>query len=72
MNSSVQNPFPGQANMAGYQTISGNASRNYDRTYQLLDNLTWIKGTHSVKVGADVRHLVGQAFGVGSVRSLGQ
>jgi outer membrane receptor protein involved in Fe transport len=38
---------------------SGTAASNLDdsRTYQLVDNLTWTKGRHTLIFGADIRHL---------------
>jgi len=37
---------------------SGTAASNLDdsRTYQLVDNLTWIRGKHTLIMGADIRH----------------
>jgi len=32
-------------------------SNTTDRTYQFLDNVTWTKGRHSIKFGADIRRL---------------
>jgi len=37
---------------------SGTAASNLDdsRTYQLVDNLTWTRGKHTLIMGADIRH----------------
>ncbi len=39
------------------------AASNLDnsRTYQFVDNLTWVKGSHSLKFGTDVRRLLDDA-----------
>jgi hypothetical protein len=53
---------PGVPNIspfAGTFTTTG-ISRGFtttDRTYQFLDNVTWTKGRHTVKFGADLRRL---------------
>ncbi|MBV8730212.1 MAG: TonB-dependent receptor, partial [Acidobacteriia bacterium] len=47
-------------NIAGFQNTSGSpgsGTRSRNGTYQILDNLTWIKGTHTMKFGADYRYL---------------
>jgi hypothetical protein len=31
--------------------MSGNATLQYDNTYQLMDNFSWVRGTHTVKFG---------------------
>ena len=43
-------------------------TRPHEATYQFLDNLTWIKGKHTMKVGVDYRHL-GVFFGDGFTSS---
>ncbi|HZT34057.1 MAG TPA: TonB-dependent receptor [Bryobacteraceae bacterium] len=45
-------------NIAGYLGMGDSrASSNLDnsRTYQFVDNLTWIKGAHTLKFGGDIR-----------------
>ena len=39
------------------------AASNLDnsRTYQVVDNLTWIRGAHSLKFGGDIRKLLDDA-----------
>ncbi|MGA8594488.1 MAG: hypothetical protein WB676_07065 [Bryobacteraceae bacterium] len=39
------------------------AASNLDnsRTYQFVDNLTWVEGSHSLKLGTDVRRLLDDA-----------
>ena len=34
---------------------SGGPNLNIENTFQVSDNLTWNKGSHSFKMGADVR-----------------
>ena len=38
---------------------SGTAASNLDdsRTYQMVDNVTWIRGRHTLIFGADIRHV---------------
>jgi hypothetical protein len=38
-------------------TGTGRESKTTDRTFQLLDNLTWTKGRHSIKAGFDYRRM---------------
>ncbi len=60
-------------NIAGFQQTGGTGSsiaRN--NTFQLLDNLTWTKGAHSVKFGGDFRYLTGYYSNVFSSSRLGQ
>ncbi len=45
-------------NIAGFQATGGTSgSKSRNGTQQVLDNLTWIKGAHTVKGGADYRYL---------------
>jgi outer membrane receptor protein involved in Fe transport len=51
-------------NISGYLGMGDDqASSNLDnsRTYQAVDNLTWIRGAHSLKFGGDVRKLLSDA-----------
>lgn len=51
-------------NISGYLGMGDNlAASNLDnsRTYQFVDNLTWVKGSHTLKFGADVRRLFDDA-----------
>jgi Carboxypeptidase regulatory-like domain/TonB dependent receptor len=48
-------------NIAGFQNTSGSpgsGTRSRNGTYQVLDNLTWIKGSHTMKFGGDYRYLI--------------
>jgi hypothetical protein len=52
--------FPGLPGFAitGYGAINAQAFRpgfRKSRQYNLLDNLTWVRGNHSLKVGTDIR-----------------
>jgi outer membrane receptor protein involved in Fe transport len=51
-------------NISGYLGMGDDlAASNLDnsRTYQFVDNLTWVKGSHTLKFGADVRRLLDDA-----------
>lgn len=44
--------------ISGFTTTGiGRGFTTTDRTYQFLDNVTWTKGRHSIKFGADLRRL---------------
>lgn len=43
--------------LTGGQYAEGRASRNLQRQFNVVDNLSWQKGTHSLKVGVDYRRL---------------
>lgn len=44
--------------ISGFQRTGGTAgSKNQTATYQLLDNVTWTEGKHTVKFGGDYRYL---------------
>jgi hypothetical protein len=44
--------------IAGFQRTGGVASNlNHTQTFQLLDNLTWTHGKHTLKFGGDYRYL---------------
>jgi hypothetical protein len=46
--------------IAGFQQTGGSGSnRSFNNTTQILDNLTWTKGRHSVKFGGDYRYMTG-------------
>ena len=52
--------FPGfpQLSITGFQGIAGNAFQplvNPTNMYEIVDSLSWIKGSHAVKFGADLR-----------------
>jgi hypothetical protein len=51
-------------NISGYMGMGDDqAASNLDnsRTYQLVDNFTWIRGAHSLKLGGDFRRLLDDA-----------
>jgi hypothetical protein len=53
--------FPGfpQLSITGFQGIAGNAFQplvNPTNMYQLVNNLSWISGAHTVKFGGDIRN----------------
>ncbi len=59
--------------LAGYQGTGGTASSlGANRTLQLLDTLTWTKGKHTLKFGADYRYLTGLYTNVFASRRLGR
>ncbi|PWU08012.1 MAG: hypothetical protein C5B51_08545 [Terriglobia bacterium] len=60
-------------NITGFQQTGGSAatkSRNF--TFQILETLTWTKGTHALKFGGDWRHLTGFYANVFASSRLGQ
>ena len=60
-------------NISGFQATGGATSTaSRQGTYQILDNLTWIKGTHTVKVGADYRYLTAHGQDVYNAYELGE
>ena len=60
-------------NISGFQATGGSAgSRSRNGTQQILDNLTWIKGSHTVKFGADYRYLTGHGQNVYDAYELGE
>jgi len=68
---------PGNAvpnfNIAGFQPTGGtSSSRTRNGTFQILDNVTWTKGEHTIKVGADYRYLTGHSENVYANYRLGQ
>jgi hypothetical protein len=51
-------------NISGYMGLGDDqAASNLDnsRTYQVVDNLSWIRGAHSLKIGGDIRKLLDDA-----------
>jgi carboxypeptidase family protein len=59
--------------LAGYQGTGGTASSlGANRTIQLFDSLTWTKGKHTLKWGADYRYLNGLYTNVFANRRLGR
>jgi len=59
--------------IAGYQGTGGTASSlGANRTIQFLDTLSWTKGTHTLKFGADYRYLTGLYTNVFASRRLGR
>jgi hypothetical protein len=59
--------------LAGYQGTGGTASSlGANRSLQLLDTLTWTKGKHTLKFGADYRYLSGLYTNVFANRRLGR
>jgi hypothetical protein len=68
---------PGNAvpnyNIAGFQQTGGTASSvTRNGTFQIIDNLSWTKGQHNFKFGADYRYLTGYSGGVYSNYRMGQ
>jgi Carboxypeptidase regulatory-like domain/TonB dependent receptor len=60
-------------NIAGFQQTGGTASSaGRNNTFQVLDNLTWTKGSHNVKFGGDFRYLSGYSANVYASLRLGQ
>jgi hypothetical protein len=63
-------------NIAGFQaTGSGsqaNSSASRNGTFQILDNLTWTKGSNTIKAGADFRYLTAHGQNVYDAYELGQ
>ena len=59
--------------IAGFQRTGGVASsRQQTSTLQFLDNLTWLKGKHTVKIGGDFRYLTALYTSVFDTRWLGR
>jgi Carboxypeptidase regulatory-like domain/TonB dependent receptor len=60
-------------NITGLQPTGGlGSSLGANKTIQFLDTLTWTKGQHTMKFGADYRYLTGLYTNVFSSRRLGQ
>ena len=59
--------------LAGYQGTGGTASSlGANKTMQLLDTLSWTRGKHTLKLGADYRYLTGLYTNVFANRRLGR
>jgi hypothetical protein len=71
-------PYPSSGvapwfNISGFQaTAGGSSTATRNGTQQILDNLTWIRGSHTVKGGADFRYLTGHGQNVYDSYELGQ
>lgn len=53
----VLNPLAPQVTIAGIGSFNGNADGVFssrERGFQLIDNLTWTRGAHSIKMGFDI------------------
>ncbi|MEO6911671.1 MAG: TonB-dependent receptor [Edaphobacter sp.] len=51
-------------NISGYLGMGDDlaaSNLDYSRTYQVVDNLTWTKGKHTIVVGADLRYVLDNA-----------
>ncbi len=60
-------------NIAGFQQTGGSASNvGRNGTFQIIDNLSWTKGTHSFKFGGDYRYLTGHSENVYAQLRMGQ
>ena len=60
-------------NISGFQATGGTSgSKSRAGTQQVLDNLTWIKGSHTLKFGADYRYLTAHGQNVYDNYELGQ
>jgi hypothetical protein len=69
-------PIPGLSSIGwggGLSTIGTGASDTdtLDRTYQVNEKLTWLKGTHALKIGGQMLHYVQQRFYAGNNGLLG-
>ncbi len=58
--------------ITGFTTVSGSSSKRSSNTYQFIDNVTWTKGRHTFKTGADFRRLYAYAGNVFGSSRLGQ
>ncbi|HTR36677.1 MAG TPA: hypothetical protein VMH80_12285 [Bryobacteraceae bacterium] len=60
-------------NIAGFQQTGGSSSNvGRNGTFQIIDNLSWTKGTHSFKFGGDYRYLTGHSENVYAQLRMGQ
>ena len=58
--------------ITGYQSTGGQSSSlSKNGTFQILDSLTWTKGKHAMKFGADYRYLTGLYTNVFATSRLG-
>jgi hypothetical protein len=59
--------------ISGFQRTGGaGSSRQQTSTLQLLDNVTWVKGKHTIKMGGDFRYLTALYTSVFDTRWLGR
>src|ERR1051326_6760895 len=59
--------------IAGFQRTGGvGSNRQQTSTLQFLDNVTWVNGKHTVKMGGDFRHLTALYTSVFDTRWLGR
>ena len=66
-------PYPGvpQTSVTGYATIGEPTNfpqRRVDRTYQLTDSISWVRGKHSLKFGLDLHRFQTNGTIVGNGR----
>lgn len=54
--------FFGTYALSGYNTLGGNGSDNISNTYAVQPQLTVIRGSHTLKAGADIRFLQWTSF----------
>jgi hypothetical protein len=60
-------------NISGFQATGGAAStKSRNGTQQVIDNLTWIKGAHTMKFGGDYRYLTYHGQNVYDAYELGE
>jgi len=60
-------------NISGFQATGGaSGTKSRNGTQQVLDNLTWIKGSHTMKFGGDYRYLTYHGQNVYDNYELGQ
>jgi len=73
-------PYPSSGavpwfNIAGFQNTGNsntNSTKSRNGTSQIIDNVTWIKGSHTMKFGADARYLVYHGQNVYDAYELGE
>ena len=46
--------FNGNSEVAGWGEQTGGPFINRNRTYQIVDNVSWIRGSHTIKFGGDI------------------
>jgi Carboxypeptidase regulatory-like domain/TonB dependent receptor-like, beta-barrel len=73
----LPDPPPGNSTptftVTGFQpTNSTNSSVSRSQTKQLIDNLTWTRGSHTYKFGGDIRHLEAYFSNVFAANRMGQ
>lgn len=73
----IPQPLPGgnavpNFNIAGFEQTGGNAStQSLNNTNEVLDNLTWNKGTHTMKFGGSYSRMTGNSANVYAAQRLG-